>query len=70
MDFGLTTKFLTNKMVDNLFYSKILLSGEYVIFLGAKAFTIPYKKYFGKLEFISNESLANNSKKASKAKGK
>ncbi len=52
-------------MENELFYSKILLSGEYIVFLGAKALAVPYKKYSGKLDFISDESNQTNLKNQS-----
>jgi mevalonate kinase len=46
-------------MDKNLFYSKILLSGEFIIFFGARAFAIPFTKYSGKLDFINKKSIQN-----------
>ena len=44
-------------MVNNRFYSKILISGEYIIFQRAKALAVPYKNYSGKLDFITDKSI-------------
>jgi mevalonate kinase len=49
-------------MENNQFCSKILLSGEYIIFFGAKALALPYQKYSGKLGFITAWSIHNTPK--------
>ncbi len=53
----------------NLFYSKLMLFGEYVSLYGGSSLVIPYKKYHGKLlfnEIISTNKAVNNSKESIK----
>ena len=38
-------------MGNKIFFSKILLFGEYGVIKNSKALVIPYKKYFGSLKF-------------------
>src|SRR5690554_3452921 len=40
--------------LNNSFYSKIMLFGEYSIICGSMALTIPYSHFNGSLKFINN----------------
>ncbi|MBK3515763.1 mevalonate kinase family protein [Carboxylicivirga marina] len=43
----------------DIFYSKVMLFGEYSIILGSMGLTIPYSHFNGELRFINNNSYTN-----------
>ncbi len=43
--------------IEKNFYSKILMFGEYALICGSQALSIPYKKYFTKLVFDTDDEL-------------
>ncbi|MCG8579731.1 MAG: hypothetical protein MI866_07435 [Bacteroidales bacterium] len=43
----------------DIYYSKVMLFGEYSIIMGSMGLTIPYSHFNGELRFINNESYTN-----------
>ena len=43
----------------DIYYSKVMLFGEYSIILGSMGLTIPYSHFNGQLRFINNDSYTN-----------
>ncbi len=43
----------------DIYYSKVMLFGEYSIILGSKGLTIPYSHFNGELRFINSNSYTN-----------
>jgi len=44
---------------NEIYYSKVMLFGEYSIILGSMGLTIPYSHFNGELRFINNDSYTN-----------
>ncbi len=50
---------MQTKQKKEIYYSKVMLFGEYSIILGSMGLTIPYSNFNGALRFINNNSYTN-----------
>ncbi len=50
---------MQEQLKKDIYYSKVMLFGEYSIILGSMGLTIPYSHFNGELRFINNDSYTN-----------
>jgi mevalonate kinase len=50
---------MQEQLKKDIYYSKVMLFGEYSIILGSIGLTIPYSHFNGELRFINNDSYTN-----------
>ncbi len=57
--FRLTNRDMQEQTKKDIYYSKVMLFGEYSIILGSMGLTIPYSHFNGELRFINSDSYTN-----------
>ncbi|WP_244824955.1 mevalonate kinase family protein [Carboxylicivirga mesophila] len=57
--FRLTNRSMQEQTKKDIYYSKVMLFGEYSIILGSMGLTIPYSHFNGELKFINSDSYTN-----------